>query len=110
MAAPVTIRLGNRDRELRFKVSSMRDFEDAMSGQTLFEALQKRGHRALVTLLWLGLKHAEEKLTLARTFAVVDQYVEDGGDINDLWDAVGKTLVSSGVIGRQAQEDAPAEG
>ncbi len=101
------IEFGGRERTLKFLASTMRDFENVKSGETLSEALPRRGHTTLAVLLWCGFKHEDTRLSVNKVFDMLDEHIEAGSDINDLWDVVGEALLDSGVIGRRKEGKAP---
>jgi hypothetical protein len=102
-----TIVFGGKERVLKFKASAMRDFQ-MVEEQTLTEALPKRGHTTLAALLWCGLKHDDTRLSVSKVWDYMDDYLEAGCDINDLWDSVGEALMDSGVIGRRKATEGKA--
>lgn len=104
MAKGIKLKFGGAERNLRFRATTMEDFEN-MSGQSLQEALPKKGHGTLARLLWAGLKHEDDRLSVKKVLEQMDDYLDADGDINDLWDSVGVALMNSGLIGRQRKDE-----
>lgn len=101
------IEFGGRKRELKFRLSSAAQFEDA-TGATLSESLPKMGVGTLATLLWLGIRKDDERISRNKVLDYLDSYVEDGGDVSDLWRAVTEQLAIDGLFGKEAAEKAKA--
>ena len=99
------VNFAGRERTLRFRPSHGALFEDHM-GATITESLGKMGTRTLATLLWLGLRHEDDRLTPAKVLDGIDDYVTEGGDLTDLWHAVSTQLGADGLFGKQAQDKA----
>ena len=97
------IKFGGRDRTLKYRLSSAVTFEDA-TDTTITEALPKMGVRTLATLLWLGMRAEDERLSVAKVLDQLDAYVEEGGDLADLWRAVTDQLAVDGLFGKDAAE------
>jgi hypothetical protein len=99
------LEIGGKERTLRFKLSTGVRFEDA-TGMTLTEALPKMGVGTLAVLLWLGLSKEDEKVTRSKVLDWMDEYVEQGGDVTDLWEAINDRLLLDGLFGKEAADKA----
>lgn len=97
MPKSVSVRLDG-ERHLRFDINALADAEEAL-GVGLGQALQSRaGIRELRALLWAGLRWEDKKLTLERTGEILQEYVESGGDLTAVAEALTKALAASGLI------------
>jgi hypothetical protein len=105
----VKFEFGGRERSLALRPSSLRDFENMMDGKTLSELLPGRGMNTLAALLWAGLKHEDDKISMKKVFGYLDDYIDAGGDLLQLWDVVGKALINSGIFGAVEPEGKEAQ-
>lgn len=84
--------------------TAAREFESALDGKTLHEEWGKHSMTALAVVLWIGLKHEDDRLTVARVVTAIDEWVEGGKDLADLREAASKALILSGLFGKDMQE------
>lgn len=91
------IQFGGRERTLRFRPSLVGDFE-RLTGSTLMESLPNRGFNTLATLLWCAFKKEDDKLSVNKVMSYLDDYVESGGEIGELWEDVAKALINGGIV------------
>ena len=109
MAAKVLkIRL-DVDRILFFRTQDIVDAERRM-GKTIRQATMDLGVTELVTLLWAGLRHQNDKLTTDMVSRYVDTARQaEGASVFELWDVVAKALMDSGILPRVDQGEVPAD-
>lgn len=99
------IHFAGRPRTLKYRPSHGALFEDA-TDTTISEAMPKMGVRTLATLLWLGSKHEDERLTVSKVLDGLDTFVEEGGDLADLWHSVTTAMARDGLFGKAAADKA----
>ena len=76
-----------KPRALRFDLNAMADFEEK-TGMGLAQLMSTNAVYATTrAMLWAGLKHAERGLTVDRVGALMQEYVQAGGDVQDLLQA-----------------------
>jgi len=109
MQEPVVVTLGGRERTLKYRPSTMRDFERT-TGETVMQAVPKKGFETLAALLWCGLKHEDDRLTINKVFSYLDKFCEEGHDISDLWEDVSNAMLDAGLFGRDARRERQSEG
>lgn len=107
MAEGVQIDFGGKTRTLRYKPSTIREFE-TRTDKTLVEELPRKGFGTLTILLALGFKAEDPDFNFPKVEAALDRYVDEGGDLNDVWDAVSKAMLKAGLFGNR--EKGKAEG
>jgi hypothetical protein len=97
---------GGRDRTLRFRPSTVRDFEQVSGGKTLSESLAPRGVSTLSQLLWSGLKADDARLSVLKVIEYLDEYAErEPSGLDELWNLVAEELIESGVIGQRKKDE-----
>jgi hypothetical protein len=100
---------GGRDRVLKFRPSTVRDFESVTGGKTLSEELPKRGITTLAALLWSGLKYEDGRLSILKVIEYLDEYVEQpNADLDEMWNVVAEELIDSGVAGARKKVEGKA--
>lgn len=91
----------NRERHLKFDINALADVERVADKSVL--ALMEKGRAGfdtLRTLLWGGLKWEDRGLTLERAGAMLQAYMEAGGDIQALTEKILAALYGSGAFGK----------
>jgi hypothetical protein len=93
------------DVEFRFTIRAARDLERTAGCN--YQTLLARGQQveAVVLLTCFGLRHADKTMTPEKATDLVDTYVEAGGNVVKLYEALQEAMNYSGVYG-----PAPAEG
>jgi hypothetical protein len=92
----------------RFTIKAAREMERAAgcNYQTLLAS--SRQVEAICLLTCYGLKHDDPKMTVEKATDLVDAYVDQGGNIVALYEALQKAMNKSGCYGPPLDEDAPA--
>lgn len=96
----------DKDRVLFYRVRDAYDLEGALGGESIEEALSKRGYRRLVAFLWAGLRRQEEKLTQQDVIKLLDRA---DYDYATLWDKVATALADSGLLRRVVGDENGAD-
>lgn len=100
---------GSRLRTMRFDLNALADFEQEvgmgfgqlMSSKALFATA--RG------LVWAGLRHEDRLITVAGAGAKVQEFISEGGSLNDLLTEVFEIAKKQGAFGKDADEPEYAE-
>ena len=101
------ITLAGSDQRLFYRVRDAYDLEVALGGESIEEALAKRGYRRLVAFLWAGLRHERDRLTQQDVIKVLDK---SNLNYSDLWNKVATALSDSGLMSRPGDaEDTGAD-
>jgi hypothetical protein len=94
----------------RFNVTTAQALEQAGGANPAYLASTGRQVTALVLMVWHGLQHADAGITERKAKRLVQRYLDEGGKIKPLMDALAKALEESGVYGDAEQgEDADEE-
>jgi hypothetical protein len=88
----------DKDRQVRFNWSSCCRFEEVY-GKTILEAAPHRGIRLITHLAWAGMLPEEPNLTLRETERRLQAFLNQDGNINELFEQIVQALVDSGVLG-----------
>lgn len=103
----------DRERKLKYTINSLVDFEESVGMPVVQVAMNPflmASFRMIRAFLWVGLKWEEHKLTPERTGALIQQFLDEGGDLKVLSTAIEDALLESGVIRRDdAAEDGAGE-
>lgn len=104
----VTIKI-DTERQLRFNWSATCRFEEVY-GKSVPAALRDDiGPRVITHLAWAGMLHAEPQLQVRMVEKRLQAFLNAGGDITALASDLIKALVSSGVLGKPAEEPTDGE-
>jgi len=97
----VEIEIGGKMRKLRYEFNCVADLEQ-MAGAGLGTLLsgERMGYATIRLLVWGGLKWQDKGLTIERTGAMLQKYMESGGNLATLADAINNALVAGGVLGK----------
>lgn len=98
-----TVRLGDREYPLRYRVGDVVEAERLLNNESLESALVSRGMWRLAVLLRAGIKHAEPKLTAEQVQNRMDAALANGVSYFDLWNAVAEGIYDSGVMRRPGE-------
>ncbi len=103
---------GQPDVEFRFTIKTARDLERATRQFGGIAGLNMRGSNveALVVCTLFALRWNKPKLTEDTVVDMIQTFVDDGGDVVVLTNAVMKALGESGVYGKPTTPDAEGEG
>ncbi|MDR3591583.1 MAG: hypothetical protein P4N41_18155 [Negativicutes bacterium] len=102
MTGPVSITLGGKERFLRYDINSAAEMEELMGGRSLLYIMANPtvgGIAPMRIMLWGGMKHAEKGLTLQRVGILMQEYMENGGELNDLAEKIGEAVRKSKILG-----------
>lgn len=107
----LTFRGDDKVRRIRYDFNAISELEenlDAPIGMLLSE--KEAGFRVLRGLLWVGLKWEHRSLTPQAVGDLIQQHLEEGGEIADLMKAATDALQRSGIFGKkEATEDPKKE-
>lgn len=102
----------DRERKLKYTINSLVDFEESVGMpvvQVATNPFLMMSFRMIRAFLWAGLKWEEHRLTREKVGALVQQYIDEGGELKALSEAIEEALLQSGVIRRQDVEDDEAD-
>lgn len=97
---------GKPDVEFRFTITTARQLDKA--SQYGVQVLLKNGQTtdAIVLMTCYGLKHINPRMTEQKAEELIQQYIDNGGDAMDLFNALFKALQESGVFGKTQGDEA----
>jgi hypothetical protein len=97
---------GNQRRSLRFNVNALADFEQE-TGMGVSQLMNTKAVWAATrALLWAGLKHEDNILTLDRTGELMGLFVQDGNNVNELLVEALAACQEQGAFGKPDAESA----
>lgn len=99
--ATIYIKLGAKERPLRYDINTVTRIEELFGGKSLITMLSNPaffGFSLIRALLWGGLRHREKGLTLERTGIMIQEYLDDGGSLADISDKVMSALMEAGIF------------
>lgn len=88
----------DKPRRIRFDTNALCDAEEALGVGIGAMLNQQVGFRVIRALLWAGLRWEDRGLTLERTGALMQRYIEAGGTVESLAEAVTQALLASGLF------------
>lgn len=93
------IELGGKTRRLRYDYNAIADVEEksGLGIGALFNE-ERAGLHSNRMLIWGGLKWADRGLTVARVGGMLNEFLREGGDMEELMDKVKEALGKSGLI------------
>lgn len=99
----------DRPRHLRFSINALADLEEA-TGQSVLLAMSEKnlGFRSLRALLWAGLRHEENGISIERAGDLLQKFMENGGELSTVMEKVALAVQACGLFGRQ-EEPAPSD-
>lgn len=102
----------DRERHLRFTVNSLADLEQHLGTGLGGLVLSGRvGIQMLRGFVWAGLKHEDAKLTVVHAGDLLQRYLDQGGDLEQLAGQINEAMALAGFGGPAAKEQAePAVG
>jgi len=109
MTIPTFITIGGKERRLKYDINAAAEMEELLGSRSLLFILgnpASAGFSVMRTLLWGGLKHAEKGLTLQRVGLMMQEYLEAGGSLEKLNEAIGQAVRRSGILGKMDEADA----
>lgn len=96
MTQDPTIEFGERRRTLRFDIDAMIALEGVLDGKSSGEIVGNLVRWSLTTLvcvLWAGLKHEDDKLSVSGVQKMLGRYVtQDGANLRQLRDACRRAI------------------
>jgi hypothetical protein len=101
----------DKPRRIRFDVNALDTLDQALGGMPLMEMirlLSQGSVRASKLALWVGLRHEDRNLTPDRVGNMMQEHLDDGGELGELNDKVMEALYGSGII-RRPEEPAPQD-
>jgi hypothetical protein len=105
----VLVELGGKTLTLRFDYNSIADLEEkaGVGAEVLFTE-QRAGLHLLRLLIWAGLRHEDRNLTPRGAGSLMQQYIADGGNLEDLVGKVTEALEASELWGNRGNARAGA--
>jgi hypothetical protein len=102
----------DKTRRLRFGINSICDLEELLEMPIMeivpvLQDTSKMKIQFIRGMLWAGLRHEDEDLTPRKCGAIIDDYLEGGGTLEDLFGKVSKAFTSSGLF--KSEEDSKDE-
>lgn len=90
---------------IQFNVEALQAYENAGGGTPMY--LYENGKRltACVLLVQYGRQHADPSMNHGRAKKMVQQYLDNGGRMNDLYKKLLKAIMESGVYGDPEDAD-----
>ena len=94
------IEIGGKNKRLRYDFNAVADIEEK-SGKGLGSLFNEQniGLYSMRLLLWGGLKWEDPGLTIQRTGQMIQQFIEDGNDLEDLTPYIEEAINKSGLFG-----------
>lgn len=87
-----------------FNIKRLEELEKE-SGKTLGEILSSTMSLVIMTAaLIVGLQHENGKRPAAHYRAMLDEYIEKGGALGDIWKDILKAILISGAFGKEAAQ------
>ena len=100
----VLIELGGKTRRLKYTYNSTCDIEDkANAGIPELLSEKRIGFSTIRLLVWGGLKWENRGITIEAVGNMIEQYIDDGGDIAILMGFVAEALEKSKVLGGKSE-------
>lgn len=90
---------------LAFGTKALRRLEEATGCPVYAIAEQQLGVSWLVDALWSGLVYNHPDLTIDDVDAIIDTYLENGGDIGPVIEAIVEAMSASGWFARPRTEE-----
>lgn len=88
----------DKPRRLRYEINAFSDAEEAM-GVSIGVALKSNmGIRNIRAMLWAALKWEERGLTLERMGVILQRYLEAGGTLEAVAEAITRAIMLSGLV------------
>jgi hypothetical protein len=109
--APVLFELetGKPPVEFRFGVLAAQGLEERAGCAPWVLAARGQNVRALVLMLTFGLQHQDAAITEKRSATLIQRYLDRGGKVKPLADALAKAMRVSGVYGDDETGDLPLD-
>lgn len=101
----VNVELGGRSRQLRFDFNAVADLEDHFGkGIRAILSEEQVGFKVLRGMYWAGLKWNNRGLTLPRVGDWLQEKLEAGTELEELFQPVVKALQYAGLLGTTEDE------
>lgn len=92
---------------LEFTIGSLREFEKAMGNMAIADILENiNSLSALTTGLMVGLKHHYRNKPISFFDQKIEEYLDNGGDLSDLFLPLAKAVMASGIFGKTVTDAA----
>lgn len=96
-----------RRRTLRYDLNALADFEQEV-GMGFAQLMKSKAIFATArAMLWAGLKHEDNALTIERVGDLLTEFVQQGGRVDDVLQAAFKAAMDQGALGRPEPDVAP---
>lgn len=90
-----------RKRTLRFDINALADFEQE-AGMGFGQLMSTKAMFATCrALLWAGMRHEDRGITTTNVGAKIQEYMHEGGDINEILTAVFEICKKQGAFGKE---------
>lgn len=97
----VEITIFDKPRKLRFDVNALCDVEPLIGGG-LFEVLVDADRMTRLStirgLMWAGLKHEDPTLMVGKVGQMINQFLQNGGELTVLIKFINDALFASGLL------------
>jgi len=94
----------DRERHLRYDWNAIAEIEahfGDVSFETLYADVRGVGLNKLRVLVWGGLRWEDPTLTISKTGEILSQYLDDGGDLEILFEKVTDALEAAGFAEKE---------
>lgn len=100
----------DKERKLRYDYNALTDFEELAGTPINAINLGSMGLFMIRVLVWAGLKHENEKLTVKEAGIILNDTIEGGHrDLGQLGEDIGKALKASGLFKTEENPNDSAE-
>lgn len=101
----------DKERSLRYNINALADLEE-ITGLNIGEIALSGGMsiRIMRALLWAGLRHESKDLTLREAGNLLQKFMDNKGDFNELGEKILEAMKASGLITEDKEPEGKAEG
>ena len=96
-----------RDVEFLYTVKAAKDLEEIAGTSPYLLSLRGQSVKATVLMVWHGLKHADASMNENKAVNMLQRYLDAGGKLKGLNEALVKAMNESGVYGEPDVPDEP---
>lgn len=105
----ITLKL-DKPRTLQYRWSDLRTITQRLNNCTMIEFLNKLGQTQPDTLhisLLVGLSNEDDKLTGKRVDELIQKYIDEGGQLTALVNAVLEAMTEDGLLYKEKKTEGP---
>ena len=101
----ILVNLSGKEFEIRFDYNSICAIEEktGKAAQTLFNT-EISNFCTIRAFLWGGLRHANKEMSLEKAGTLIQNWIKDGKEIEDLAFEIGRALAESEVFGKSKDD------